>query len=156
MHQNCVRVQQALQEAGLPSQVVELPASTRTAAEAAAAVGTTVAQIAKSIVFVSGAQVILAIVSGANRVSAAKLMRFVGPELRQPRGEEVKTLTNYPIGGIPPLGHAVPVRLFFDQDLLRFPEVWAAAGTPHAVFRCSPQALVKAVTAEVCDLREES
>lgn len=155
MHQNSARVQEALLEAGISATVTELSSSTRTAVEAAAAVGTTVAQIAKSLVFVSGDQLIIAIVSGANRASLSKLAQLVGTELRQPRAEEVKSLTGYPIGGVPPLGHSAQARLFFDQDLLRFSEVWAAAGTPHAVFRCDPKELATTLKAEVCEVRED-
>ncbi len=136
-------VQEALDAAGLELRVVELPASTRTAAEAAAAIGCTVAQIAKSIVFRasgSGAPV-LVIASGANRIDEGVVAELVGERIEQARPDFVREATGFVIGGVPPCGHAQPIRTFVDRDLLALDEIWAAAGTPHAVFRLTPDQL---------------
>jgi len=123
------RVQAALEAAGVEARVVELPQSTRTAAEAAAAVGCEVAQIAKSLVFAGpDGEAVLVITSGTNRVNEKRL------GLQRASADFVREKTGYAIGGIPPVGHATPVRTFIDEDLLRFERVWAAAGTPNAVF----------------------
>ena len=123
------RVQSALDAAGITARVVELPQSTRTAVEAAAAVGCEVAQIVKSLVFVDAdGQAILVLTSGTNRVDEKRL------GLKRADAELVREKTGYAIGGIPPVGHATPLRTLIDEDLLRFERVWAAAGTPNAVF----------------------
>jgi len=127
------RVQTALQAAGLESRVIELPQSTRTAAEAAQAVGCEVGQIAKSLVFrdASG-EAVLVITCGTNRVNEKRL------GLERASADFVREKTGYAIGGIPPVGHATPLKTFIDEDLLRFERIWAAAGTPNAVFELSP------------------
>ena len=124
------RVQAALATAGLAADVVELPASTRTAQEAAAAVGCRVEQIAKSLVFrrTDSGEAVLVIAGGANRVDEKRL------GLRRASAEVVREKTGYAIGGIPPVGLAAPIQTFIDEDLLRFERIWAAAGTPNAVF----------------------
>ena len=145
-------MQRALEASGLGScRVVELPASTRTAAEAAAAIGCEVAQIAKSIVFRGAAsgEPVLVVASGTNRVDEAAVGREAGEGLGRADGAWVKATVGYAIGGIPPLGHPSPVRTFFDPDLLRFPVVWAAAGTPNAVFEVAPEALLRACGAKL-------
>ena len=127
------RVQSALQAAGVEARVVELPHSTRTAAEAARACGCDVAQIAKSLVFVAAdGEPVLVITSGTNRVDEKRL------GLRRAIAELVREKTGYAIGGVPPVGHATPLRTLIDEDLLRFERIWAAAGTPNAVFELSP------------------
>jgi prolyl-tRNA editing enzyme YbaK/EbsC (Cys-tRNA(Pro) deacylase) len=137
------RVQHALDARGLGHQVVEFAQTTRTSAEAAAAVGCTVAQIAKSIVFRSaGGAPVLVIASGPNRVDESKVAALLGEAIGKADAEFVRAATGFVIGGVPPLGHAVPIRTLIDQDLLAFETIWAAAGTPNAVFRLTPQALV--------------
>ncbi|MFZ5817953.1 MAG: YbaK/EbsC family protein [Bacillota bacterium] len=155
MHRNAERVQEALAASGARGQVVEFAASTRTSAEAAAAIGTTVAQIAKSLVFLAGEEPVLVIASGVNRVSTAKLANLTGTEIRRPDGETVKRLTGFPIGGVPPVGHETPLRTFIDQDLFQFAEIWGAAGTPYAVFPTTPEELQRITGGTVADLREE-
>ena len=130
---SATRVQAALDAAGVTARVVELPQSTRTAAEAAQAVGCEVGQIAKSLVFTgTDGDAVLVITSGTNRVDEKRL------GLQRANADFVREKTGYSIGGIPPVGLATPVRTFIDEDLLRFERIWAAAGTPNAVFELSP------------------
>jgi prolyl-tRNA editing enzyme YbaK/EbsC (Cys-tRNA(Pro) deacylase) len=155
MHPNAQRIQDLLAARGASGPVQELAVSTRTAAEAAAALGTTVAQIAKSLVFLAGDKPVLVIASGVNRVSVAKLSRLLGEPVGRADAEAVKRHTGFPIGGVAPVGHASPLRILIDRDLLQYPELWAAAGTPNAVFRTSPDELARITGGEVADLREE-
>ena len=154
MHPNAERVQAELRSRGAAGEVVELAASTRTSQEAAAAIGTTVAQIAKSLVFLAGEAPVLVIASGVNRVSLAKLAGILGCAATRPDAETVKRLTGFPIGGVAPLGHATPMRVLIDRDLLRHEEIWAAAGTPNAVFRTTPSALARITDGQVVDIGE--
>ena len=139
------KVQQALSAIGMPLEVVELPDSTRTSQEAAAAVGCLVGQIAKSIIFQahSGHRPLLVIASGPNRVNEQVIARLVGEDIGKADADFVRNRTGFVIGGVPPLGHAEQLETFIDQDLLQYSEIWAAAGTPHAVFRLTPADLVK-------------
>jgi prolyl-tRNA editing enzyme YbaK/EbsC (Cys-tRNA(Pro) deacylase) len=137
------RVQEALAAMDLPLRVVEMPATTRTAQEAAAAIGCSVAQIAKSIVFrgaVTGKPV-LVIASGVNRVNEKGLAGRTGEALQKATADFVREATGYAIGGVPPVGFAAPIETWIDEDLLQFSEVWAAAGTPFAVFQLDPKLL---------------
>jgi prolyl-tRNA editing enzyme YbaK/EbsC (Cys-tRNA(Pro) deacylase) len=154
MSANARRVQEALTAAGLSCRVQELPASTRTAAEAAAAVGCAVAQIAKSLVFrgTSSATPYLVIASGAHRVNESRLGEWVSEAVEKPDADFVRSVTGFPIGGVPPLGHERPLRAFVDQAFLTFDEIWAAAGTPNAVFRIAPPDLIRVTGAEVVSL----
>src|SRR5690606_22402730 len=127
--------------------------STRTAAEAATAVGCSVGEIVKSLVFrgrESGSPYLL-LVSGANRVNEDAVTSQIGEPLDRPDAAFVRTVTGFAIGGIPPFGHAATLPTFLDRDLLAHPAVWAAAGTPHALFRIDPAALREAVAAHVID-----
>ena len=155
MHPNAERVQAELKARGADGEVVELAASTRTSQEAAAAVGTTVAQIAKSLVFLAGDEPVLVIASGTNRVSMDKLAAHLGASAARPDGETVKRLTGYPIGGVAPVGHATPLRVLIDRDLFQHQEIWAAAGTPHAVFRTTPEELARVTDGAVVEVRED-
>ena len=155
MHPNAQRIQDILTAQGAGGPVQELAASTRTAAEAAAALGTTVAQIAKSLVFLAGGQPVLVIASGVNRVSLEKLSRLLGEPVVRADAEAVKRHTGFPIGGVAPVGHASPLRILIDRDLFQYPELWAAAGTPNSVFRTSPDELERITGGEAADLREE-
>jgi prolyl-tRNA editing enzyme YbaK/EbsC (Cys-tRNA(Pro) deacylase) len=122
--------------------VLEFDASTRTAAEAAAAIGCTVAQIAKSILFraESGGPV-LVVASGTNRVDERKVAALLGERIGRADAEFVREATGFAIGGVPPVGHATRPVVLLDRDLLQFGEIWAAAGTPNAVFRLTPDQL---------------
>jgi prolyl-tRNA editing enzyme YbaK/EbsC (Cys-tRNA(Pro) deacylase) len=134
------RVQDALTALGLPCRVVELPASTRTAQEAADAVGCSVGQIVKSLVF-RGAQTdtpILVLASGANRVHEARLAELAGQPIAKADAAFVRAHTGFSIGGVAPLGHPAPLNTYIDADLLQYDQIWAAAGTPNAVFALRP------------------
>ena len=138
------RVQNALAARGFSHQVIELDASTRTAAEAAAAVGCSVAQIAKSLVF-RGAhtgKAVLVIASGTNRVNQSALVAHVGEPLERPDADFVRTQTGFAIGGIPPLAHDHPLETWIDGDLWQHEQIWAAAGHPNAVFALTPDELL--------------
>lgn len=138
------KVQDALYAQGYTNQVVELSESTRTSAEAAAAIGCTVGQIAKSLIFAGkqSRRPILIIASGVNRVDERRAAAQIGERLEKANAEFVRTATGYAIGGIPPLAHAAPLATYIDQDLLRYDEIWAAAGHPNAVFCLTPAELV--------------
>ena len=139
------KIQEALAALGLSCQVVELPASTRTAQEAAQAIGCTVAQIVKSLVFRGSrtGKPILVLASGVNRVDEKRLGELAGEPVGKADADFVRKQTGFAIGGVPPVGHAAPIVTYVDADLLQFEEVWAAAGTPRAVFRLKPQDLPK-------------
>jgi prolyl-tRNA editing enzyme YbaK/EbsC (Cys-tRNA(Pro) deacylase) len=147
-HATALRVAQLLREAGIDGEPVEFEQPTRTSAEAAAAIGCTVAEIAKSIVFrgAGSGEAVIVVASGANRVSEAKVAALVGEKLQRADADFVRDATGYAIGGVAPLGYAKPVKLLLDEDLRRFGKVWAAAGTPYSVFPVTPEAL-RALTA---------
>lgn len=150
------RVQDALRAKGYPHRVVEMPESTRTAADAAAACGCTVGQIAKSILFkAADGEPVLVVTSGSNRVDADKVGALLGAMPGKADADFVRTSTGYAIGGVPPLGHAGPVKILIDQDLMRFDEIWAAAGTPKCVFRLAPSELAAMTGGTVADIRAE-
>ena len=139
------KVQEALTALGLPCQVVELPASTRTAQEAAPAIGCTVAQIVKSLIFrgTRTGKPILVLASGVNRVNEKRLGDAAGEPIGKADADFVRQHTGFAIGGVPPVGHPTPIETYIDADLLQYPEIWAAAGTPRAVFRLIPRDLQK-------------
>jgi len=139
------KVQQALQAIGLQLEVVELPASTRTSQEAAQAIGCLVGQIAKSIVFRAGTsqQAVLVIASGPNRVNEKVIEELTGEPIGKADADFVRQKTGFVIGGVPPVGHVEHLQTFIDQDLLQYADIWAAAGTPHAVFHLTPNELLR-------------
>ncbi|MGZ4126725.1 MAG: YbaK/EbsC family protein [Actinomycetota bacterium] len=155
MHPNVEKVRAALAELGCERTPLELSASTRTAAEAAEAIGTSLGQIAKSLVFVAAGEPVLVIASGANRVSVAKVAALLGDPVERADAKLVSRTTGFSIGGVPPVAHAQPLRIVIDEDLLRYGEIWAAAGTPNAVFPIEPDELVRVTRGEVADVREE-
>ena len=138
------RVRQALSVLGHPADVREFDATTRTSADAAAAIGCTVAQIAKSLVFraVGSNRAVLVIASGVNRVDEKLLAAALGDRIAKADAAFVRDKTGFAIGGVAPVGHSEAPITFIDRDLLTHPEIWAAAGTPHSVFRLTPQELV--------------
>jgi prolyl-tRNA editing enzyme YbaK/EbsC (Cys-tRNA(Pro) deacylase) len=150
------RVLVSLREAGLQTELREFAQSTRTAQDAAAAIGTTVAQIVKSLVFLSGDRPVLALVSGSNRLDPAKLSRLTGKEIRKADAAVVRRETGYVIGGVPPAGFPQSIETYIDRDLLRYDEVWAAAGTPHHVFRTTPQELIRLTGGATVDLSAQT
>lgn len=150
------RVQEALRAKGYSNRVVEMPDSTRTAADAAAACGCTVAQIAKSILFKApDGDPVLVITSGSNRVDTGKVGALLGARPGKADADFVRDSTGYAIGGVPPLGHAGPVRIFIDADLIQFDEIWAAAGTPKCVFKLAPSELEAMTGGTVADIRAD-
>ena len=154
MKQSVERVRQTLRSMGLAAEVMEFSESTRTAAEAAAAIGTTVGQIAKSLVFMAGDEPVLVIASGANRVDLEKLHRLLGKKIIRPDAETVRRTTGFSIGGVPPVGHRKRLKTLVDEDLLNFTVVYAAAGTPNAVFAVSPRDLIRITEAEAVHIKE--
>ncbi|HEX2347006.1 MAG TPA: YbaK/EbsC family protein [Ktedonobacterales bacterium] len=153
-HPNIERVRERLREQGIETQPVEFAESTRTSADAAAAIGTTVAQIAKSLVFMADGQPVLVIACGANRVDTKKLGALLDARITRADADTVRQATGFPIGGVPPVAHATPLRTLIDEDLLAYPSIWAAAGTPNAVFETTPADLVKMTSGQVADLKE--
>ncbi len=136
------RVQDAIRARGYDYRVVELAVPVRTAADAAREVGCEVAEIAKSIVFrAAGGRAVLVIASGANRVNEARVGELIGEPIGRATPDFVREATGFAIGGIPPLGHATPLVTLVDEDLLRLPLLWAAAGHPNALFRLDPHEL---------------
>jgi len=152
-----MRIQAALDQFGLDLAVREFPKSTRTAAEAAETVGCEVAQIAKSLIFrgKSSGRPVLVVASGANRVDLDKVRSVIGEGLGKADADFVRDKTGYSIGGVPPIAHDTPPLTVIDRDLLALPEIWAAAGTPNAVFRLTPESLVAITGAAVADIRAE-
>jgi prolyl-tRNA editing enzyme YbaK/EbsC (Cys-tRNA(Pro) deacylase) len=139
------KVQNALRERGFGElRIVEMPTSTRTAQEAASAVGCSVGQIVKSLIFrgAESGKPYLFLVSGANRVDEAKVGERLGERLERAKPEWVREVSGFAIGGVPPVGHTMPMEAFIDPDLLRYGQVWAAAGTPNALFALDPRQLV--------------
>ncbi|MFO1121273.1 MAG: YbaK/EbsC family protein [Hyphomicrobiales bacterium] len=143
------KVRKAARDAGLDATISIMPASTRTAEEAAAACRCDVAQIVKSLIFrgKTSGKAILLLVSGRNRVDTARMAATVGEGLERPDASFVREATGYAIGGIPPIGHDAPMATYIDTDLLAFPLVYAAAGTPTAIMALDPRALSRAAAA---------
>ena len=148
------RVQRAFDELGLKMQVVELPKSTRTAEEAARAIGCAIAQIAKSLIFsaTESDAPILVIASGVNRVNENTVAAILGEEIEKANAGFVRESTGYVIGGVPPVGHVSEIRTFIDEELFNYDQIWAAAGTPHAVFKLTPQDLAQATGGKVISI----
>jgi prolyl-tRNA editing enzyme YbaK/EbsC (Cys-tRNA(Pro) deacylase) len=140
---------------GREVEVRRFPQGTKTARDAARAIGCEVRQIVKCLVFVAGGRPVLALTSGANRVDTSRLASLAGAqEVRRATPEEVREATGFAIGGTPPFGHPKPLETFLDRDLIGYSEIWAGAGAPDAVFCASPQELMTATDATVADLKE--
>lgn len=145
-----IAFQDTIRQHGLPGDVVEFEITTRTAADAAAAIGCELGQIVKSLIF-RGAEDegVIILTSGSNRVDEALVAEATGETLGKADADFVRTLTGFAIGGVPPFGHQPlaanlqPAKTYIDEDLLQYAEVWAAAGTPHAVFPLPPDALLR-------------
>lgn len=137
------RVEAAARELGVSIAIQAMPASTRTAAEAAAAVGATVGQIVKSLVFKTkeSGRPVLFLVSGDNRLNERTVGERIGQPIARADADFVRQVTGFAIGGIPPFGHTTRLDTYFDEDLLQYETIWAAAGTPNCVFSISPAAL---------------
>ena len=156
MRASARRVAEALTAAGVETTVIECAQSTRTAEQAAAAMGTTVGQIVKSLVFIAGQDPLVALVSGANRLDTERLAAHLGRSVRRAGADEVREATGFGIGGVPPVGHARPLAVVIDRDLVAYDEVYAAAGTPHAVFPITPADLQRVTGGVVVDLAVQS
>jgi prolyl-tRNA editing enzyme YbaK/EbsC (Cys-tRNA(Pro) deacylase) len=155
LHPSAQQFQDELRRRGSNAVVRQLEQTTRSAQDAAQAVGCVVGQIAKSLVFrgkVSGAA-ILVITSGANRVDEAALGRRIGEAFERAGADFVRQTTGFAIGGVPPFGHASPLATYFDEDLLTYPTIWAAAGTPNAVFEIVPAELRELSQAKVVSVK---
>lgn len=135
--------------------VKEFPEGTRTAVDAARAVGCDVGQIVKSLVFIAGGRPVVALVSGANRLDEGRLAGIAGHPVAKADAETARTATGYSIGGVPPFGHATDVPVFMDRDLLGYDVVWAAAGRPDSVFEIEPERLRELSKAMVADLKAQ-
>jgi prolyl-tRNA editing enzyme YbaK/EbsC (Cys-tRNA(Pro) deacylase) len=149
------RVQDAIRALGYTYTVLELPDSTRTAAEAAAAIGCEVAQIAKSLVFrrKNSNLPLLVIASGINRVNENRIAEWLQEPLEKADADYVREYTGFVIGGVPPIGHPEPLKTLIDEDLLQYDVIWAAAGHPKAVFQLTPQALVEMTNGVVLSVK---
>jgi prolyl-tRNA editing enzyme YbaK/EbsC (Cys-tRNA(Pro) deacylase) len=141
-----------LRSVGLELEVRRFPEGTRTAEDAARAIGCEVGQIVKSLVFTAGGEAVLALVSGANRLDLERLGALAGGRAGKADAELVRAATGYAIGGVPPFGHARRLPVFMDQDLERYDVVWAAAGRPDAVFPITPRRLAELSGALVGEL----
>lgn len=154
LSESAQRVQDVLTAHGVSAQVVELPDSTRTAQEAAEAIGCDVAQIVKSLVFKTreGERPVLVLTSGSNRVDVKKLGRALDETIVKADADFVREHTGFAIGGVPPVGHIESPLTLIDEDLLQYGEIWAAAGTPFAVFRLTPDELLEIAPGRVLDV----
>ena len=150
------RVQAELEKHGINCQVQEMDKSTRTAADAAKAVGCTVAQIAKSLVFkrMDSERAVLVITSGVNRVDETRLSQIVCEPIGMADADFVREQTGFAIGGVPPLGHVRPLEIFVDEDLMQYAVIWAAAGTPRAVFKLTPDQLLRITGGKVVAVKQ--
>ena len=149
------RVRAALTANGVPAaRLKEFAESTATAAAAAAAIGTTVGRIVKSLVFMAGDRPILVLASGPNRVDVHKVAALVGQPVARANADQVRELTGFAVGGVPPIGHTQPLTTLIDRDLLAHDEVWAAAGTPNSVFAIDPRDLVRITAGSVADVAQ--
>ena len=154
IHPNVVRVMEAARERGLEITTKRFPEGTKTAADAAAAIGVSVGQIVKSLVFGVDTEIVMALVSGSNQLDEKKLaLAAGGAKCSRVDADAVRAATGYPIGGVPPLGLATQMRIFIDPDLLQYNEVWAAAGTWNDVFAINPELLALITGGLMVDLK---
>lgn len=154
IHPNVARVVEAGKALGLDIQTRRFPEGTKTAQDAAEAIGVSVGQIVKSLVFAVDGEIVMAYVSGANQLDEKKLaIAAGGAKCARVDADAVRSATGFPIGGVPPFGHTTQLRVFIDPDLLLWPEVWAAAGTWNDVFGIEPHKLVEASGGVVTDLK---
>jgi len=154
LHPNTLRVIAAAREAGLEITTRRFPEGTKTAADAAAAIGVVVGQIVKSLVFGVDNEIVMALVSGSNQLDEKKLAAAAGgAKCSRVDADSVRAATGYPIGGVPPFGHSTQLRVFVDPDLLQYDEVWAAAGTWNDNFGANPNDIVRVADGVVTDLK---
>ena len=154
IHPNVVRVTAAAKERGLDIETKRFPEGTKTATDAAVAIGVSVGQIVKSLVFGVDGEIVMALVSGSNQLDEKKLaLAAGGAKCARVDADAVREATGYPIGGVPPFGHSTQLRVFVDPDLLQYDEVWAAAGTWNDNFGASPADIVRVAGGVVADLK---
>jgi len=154
IHPNVLRVMEAARERGLEITTKRFPEGTKTAADAAAAIGVSVGQIVKSLVFGVDSEIVMALVSGSNQLDEKKLAAAAGgAKCARVDADAVRDATGYPIGGVPPFGHSTQLRVFVDPDLLQYDEVWAAAGTWNDNFGAAPADIVRVAGGIVTDLK---
>lgn len=157
MHPSVQKFQTAARACGLEIEIIEFAEATRTAVQAAVAIGCDVGQIVKSLCFMVDGAPMMALVSGRNQLDEKKLAALcdVGrKKVKRATAAQVKDATGFSIGGVPPLGHTVQMRLFIDEDLCRYETIWAAAGTPHTVFAVAPGALLEVCAGTAVDLKK--
>ena len=156
VHPNVSRVVSAAKERGLEIDTKRFPEGTKTAADAAAAIGVTVGQIVKSLVFGVDGEIVMALVSGSNQLDEKKLaLAAGGAKCARVDADAVREATGFPIGGVPPFGHSTQLRVFVDPDLLQYDEVWAAAGTWNDNFGAAPADIVRVAGGVVTDLKRD-
>ncbi|MBI9043819.1 MAG: YbaK/EbsC family protein [Anaerolineaceae bacterium] len=157
LNSSAKRFQNVLKCAGFHNQVVEMPETTRTASEAAQTIGCQVNQIVKSIIFKTkkSEKPVLVITSGSNRVDEKKVAAIIGEKLGKADADFVRQKTGYAIGGVPPAGHTTTMLILIDEDLMGFEEIWAAAGTPYAVFKLTPDELLRLTKANPVNIKKE-
>ena len=156
IHPNVLRVMEAARERGLEITTKRFPEGTKTAADAAAAIGVSVGQIVKSLVFGVDSEIVMALVSGSNQLDEKKLAAAAGgAKCSRVDADAVRAATGYPIGGVPPFGHSTQLRVFVDPDLLQYDEVWAAAGTWNDNFGANPNDIVRVAGGVVTDLKRD-
>ena len=154
VHPNVTRVVQAAKERGLEITTRRFPEGTKTAQDAANAIGVSLGQIVKSLVFAVDGEIVMAFVSGANQLDEKKLAQAAGGlKCSRVDADAVREATGFPIGGVPPFGHTTQLRVFVDPDLLQYDEVWAAAGTWNDNFGASPNDIVRVAGGVVTDLK---
>ena len=154
LHPNVVRVVEAARALGLEIAPRRFPDGTKTAADAAAAIGVELGQIVKSLIFAVDGEVVLAYVSGSNQLDEKKLALAAGGlKCARVDADVVRQATGFPIGGVPPFGHSTQLRVFVDPDLLQYDEVWAAAGTWNDNFGANPNDIVRVAGGVVTDLK---
>ena len=156
IHPNVARVMQAARDSGLEIEVRKFPEGTKTAQDAANAIGVTVGQIVKSLVFGVDEEIVMALVSGSNQLDEKKLAAAAGgAKCSRVDADAVRAATGFPIGGVPPFGHSTQLRVFVDPDLLQYDEVWAAAGTWNDNFGANPNDIVRVAGGVVTDLKRD-
>ena len=157
LHPSAQKVVEAAQELDLAIEIVAFAQTTRSAQEAAEAIGCMLAQIVKSLCFVVAGQPVMALVSGSNQLDERKLAKLQGvgrKQVKRANADDVKAATGFSIGGVPPFGHLTELPIYVDEDLLQFEVVWAAAGTPFAVFAIAPEELMRACGGTAVDLKK--
>jgi len=149
------KVKRAIQKSGYSFEVLELPGSTRTAKEAAATIGCTISEIAKSLIFkgIQSGKPVLVIASGSNRVDTAKVSSLIKEEISKADAEYIRSETGFAIGGVPPVGHNYQLLTIIDEDLMNYETIWAAAGTPFSVFSLQPKDLPELTGGKVATVK---